>query len=97
MDIGQRTCCRPGASTIYSGMSIIGWTYLQSKPVWIKGTSHPYQISKRFVSDGSRGPARIALLISLLRDAVRDRILQVPLGRTDVDRACPASPKPEKT
>ena len=61
MDIGQRTCCRPGASTIYSGMSIIGWTYLQSKPVWIKGTSHPYQISKRWVSDGSRGPARIAL------------------------------------
>lgn len=48
------------------------------------------------VSDGSRGPARIALLIALLCNTVRDRILQAPLGRTGVDHArLPPNPTKE--
>lgn len=34
---------------------LVGPAYLESKPVWIAGTSHPYQISKsKAVSDGPR-------------------------------------------
>ena len=49
-------------------------------------------IHTRLAKDGSL-MAHVALpelhcLNSLLRDAVRDRILQAPVGRTDVDHAC---------